>query len=234
MNIMVKDLPDPWVCQMMPLRWRRTLAFQQTLHRQLHCPELLVTPHHLDGLALVVDRKQREGANQVEQIAGIQHPRHQTLLIVWASRPMLQIVHRPGIGVGPAVEMLLTVGGDGAEFGLLPTGRHHELAVVEENRASLAFGLPLLAVAQKLIDGLRDGLLHLGRLALDHHHRQAVQEQHDVRNDVVLGSKDANLELADGDEAVVVAVIEVDEAHRRAVLARLPVPADTGCSPAAD
>ena len=44
----------------------------------------------------------------------------------------------------------------------------------------------------------------------------------------MLGSKDANLELTDGDETVVVTVIEVDEAHGRAFLARLPVPADAG------
>ena len=87
---------------------------------------------------------------------------------------------------------------------------------------------PLLAVAEKLVDGFRDGIIHPGRLELDHHHRQAVQKQHDVGNDVVLGSKDANLELADGDEAVVVAILEINEMDRRVVLSGLPVPADAG------
>ena len=75
---------------------------------------------------------------------------------------MLQIVHRPGIGVRPAVEILFAVGGNGSELGLLPTGGHHELVVVEEGRAPLTAGAALLAVAQKLIDGLRDGVFHLG------------------------------------------------------------------------
>ncbi|MFH0944664.1 MAG: CBS domain-containing protein, partial [Planctomycetota bacterium] len=36
-------------------------------------------------------------------------------------------------------------------------------------------------VAQNLVDGFGDGVLDLGRLALDHRHRQAVQEQDNVR-----------------------------------------------------
>ena len=47
-------------------------------------------------------------------------------------------------------------------------------------------------------------------------------------HDVMLGAEDAHLELADGDEAVVVAVPEVNEAHRGAFLARLAVLADAG------
>ena len=120
------------------------------------------------------------------------------------------------------------MGGDGAELGLLPAGGDDELVVVEERRAAFALGAALLAVAQELVDGLGDRLLHLGRLALDDHHRQAVQEQDDVRDDVVLGAEDAHLELADGDEAVVVPVLEVDEAHGRAFLAGLAVLADAG------
>ena len=85
-------------------------------------------PHHLDGLALVVDREQRE-----------KHPRHQTLLIVRASR--LQIIHRPGIGVRPAVEILFAV--------MVPNlACCRQVATTnEEGRVSLAFSLPLLAVA---------------------------------------------------------------------------------------
>ena len=102
------------------------------------------------------------------------------------------------------------------------------LVVIEERRAAFALGAALLAVAQQLVDGLGDGVLDLGRFALDHHHRQAVQEQHDVRDDVVLGAQDAHLELADGDKAVVVPVVEVHETHRRAFLAGLAVLADAG------
>ena len=47
----------------------------------------------------------------------------------------------------------------------------------------------------------------------------------------MLGAEDAHLELADRDEAILgawVRAIEVDEAHRRAVLAGLAVLADAG------
>ena len=98
--------------------------------------------------------------------------------------------------------------GDRAELRLLPAGGDDELVVIEERRAAFALGAALLAVAQELVDRFRDRLLHLGRFALDHHDRQAIQEQHDVGNDVVLGAENTHLELADGDEAVVVPVLE--------------------------
>ena len=45
---------------------------------------------------------------------------------------------------------------------------------------------------------------------------------------MVLGAENADLELADRDEAVVVAVLEVDKSHCRAFLACLAVLADAG------
>src|SRR6266542_7164317 len=45
---------------------------------------------------------------------------------------------------------------------------------------------------------------------------------------MVLGAQDPHLVLADRDEAVVVAVLEVDKTYRRALLSRLAVLADTG------
>ena len=40
MNIMVRDFPEPCVCQMMPLRSRGVLPFQQPLHGELDSAEL--------------------------------------------------------------------------------------------------------------------------------------------------------------------------------------------------
>ena len=60
-------------------------------------------------------------------------------------------------------------------------------------RRPLAAGAALIAVARDLLDGFRDRVLRLRRLALDHHHRQAVQERHDVWSGVVLGPGDADL-----------------------------------------
>jgi hypothetical protein len=62
--------------------------------------------------------------------------------------------------------------------------------------------------------------LELGRLALDHHHGQSVQEEHDVGHDMMFRPQHAHLELAHGNEAVVVAAVEIDKAHRGAPRAR--------------
>ena len=201
------------------------LAFEEALHRQLDGAELLVAPHDLDRLALVVRRKEGEGADQVQEVVAVEHPGDEALLVVGAAAAVGDLVHRPGIGIGPAVEVLLAVGRDGAELGLVPAGGDDDLVVVEEGRAALALGAALLAVAEQLVDGLGDGVLDLGRLALDHPDGQAVQEQDDVRDDVVLRPQDAHLELADGDEAVVGSAVEVHEPHRRALLAGLAVDA---------
>ena len=141
---------------------------------------------------------------------------------------MVQLVYGSWIRVGPAVEVLLRVRGDGAELGFLLAGRHDELVVVEERRIPFPLGPALLAVAEKLIDRLGNRVLDLGRLALDHHHWQAVEEQHDIGDDVVLGAEDADLELADRDEAVVLAGRKVRETDGRALLAALTVLADAG------
>ena len=110
----------------------------------------------------------------------------------------------------------------------LPAGRHDELAVVEERRIPFPLGPALLAVAEELIDRLGNRILDLRRFALDHHDWQAVEEQHDVGDDVVLGAEDTDLELADRDEAVVVAGRKVREADGRALLAALTILADAG------
>ena len=132
------------------------LAFQEALHRQLDGAELLVAPHDLDRLALVVGGEQGEGADDVEQVVPVEHPGDEALLVVGAAAAVVQIVHRTGIRVRPAVEVLFAVGGDGAELGLLPAGGDDELVVVKERRAALAFGAALLAVAEELVDGLGD------------------------------------------------------------------------------
>ena len=60
-------------------------AFEQSLHRQLHRADLLVAADHLDRLALVIRREQREGPNQVEQVVPVEHAGDETLLVVGAA-----------------------------------------------------------------------------------------------------------------------------------------------------
>ena len=206
----------------------RVGALQQSLHGQLDRAKLLVASHNLDGLPSVVGRKQSERADEIKQVALVHHPGDQPLLVVWAACAMIEVVDRSRMGVGPAVEMLFTMRGDRPELGLLATGGDHKLIEIKERRTSFACDTTLLAVAQHLVDGLGDGVLHLGRLAFNQDHGQAIHEQHSVRDDVVLGAQDTDLALAHGNKAIVGAILEVDKAYGRAILARLPVLVDAG------
>ena len=141
---------------------------------------------------------------------------------------MIEVIERSRIGVGPAVKIPFTPRGDRPKLGLLATGGDHKLIEIKERWASFACDTTLLAVAQHLVDGLGDGVLHLGRLAFNQDHGQAIHEQHNVRDNVVLGAQDADLELAHGNKAVFGAVLEVDKAYRRAILACLSVLTDAG------
>ena len=126
---------------------------------------------------------------------------------------MIQIIQRARIGIRPPIEMLFVVGCDRAELRLLSARRDHELIVEKHRCAAFSLGTALFAIAQQLVDGLGDGIFHLGRLALDHHHWQTVEKKHDVWDDVMLGAENAHLELTDGDEAVIVPVLEINELH---------------------
>ncbi len=163
-------------------------SFQKALDRQLDCAELLVASHYLNSLAPIIRREQCEGADKVKQVIAIQHPRHQPLLIVGAAGAMLQIIYRARIGIRPSVEVLLAVSGDGAELSFIAAGGDNDLVVVEQRRAAFALGAALLAVAEDLVDGLWDGIIDFGRLALDNYDRQTVQEKDDIRDDVVFST----------------------------------------------
>ena len=204
------------------------LALKQTLHCQLHRAELLVAGHHLDHLALGVGAEDRERADEIQKVVPIQHPGHEALLVIRTAISMVQIVQRARIRIRPPVEMFFVVRGERAELRLLAAGGDHELIVEKQRRTAFALGSTLLTVAQQLVDGFGNGFLHLRRLRFDHHHGQPVEEKHDVRDDVALATEDADLELADGDKAVVVPVLEINELHRRTFFTRLAVLADAG------
>ena len=208
------------------LAW--ALPFQQTLDRELYCTELLVAPYDLDGLTPVVGREQGKSADDVQQVVAIQHPGDQSLLIVGTACSVFQFVQRERIGISPAVEVFFAMSSDGAELRLLAAGGNNDLIVKEKRCAAFTFGPTLFTVAQQLVDCFGDGVSDLGRLALDNHHWQTIQEQHNIRDDVMLGAEDAHLELAHSDKAVVVTVGKVHKTHGWASLTSLAVNADTG------
>ena len=134
-----------------------------------------------------------------------------------------------GIRVGPAVEVLLAVGGDRAELRLLPAGRDDELVVVEERRAALALGAALFAVAQELVDGLGNR-----RPSPSATCTRSTTTGRPFRNSTMSGKmwcsvpRMRTLNWQTAMKRLLSRVLEVDEANRRALLARLAVLADAG------
>lgn len=119
--------------------------------------------------------------------------------------------------------MLFVVRGDRPELSVLAARRDNELIEVEKRRAAFALRAALFAITEELVDGLGNRLLYLRRFALDDHDRQPVKEQHDVGDDVMLSAENPHLQLANCDETVIVAVLEVDEAHRGAFFTRFAI-----------
>ena len=154
------------------LAW--ALTFQQALDCQFYGAELLVAAYDLDGLAFVIGGEQGKGTDEVQQVVAVQHPGDQSLLIVGGTSSVLQFVHCAGIGVSPAVEVFLAVSCDGAELGLDAARSDNDLIVKEKLCTAFAFSPTLFAVTQHLVDCFGDGVFDLGRLAFDHHYRQAV------------------------------------------------------------
>ena len=84
--------------------------------------------------------------------------------------------------------------GDRSELGLLAAGGNHKLIEVKERRVSFAFDTTLLAVAQHLVNGLGMVSFTLGDLHSIRTTAGRSQTTH-VRDDVVLGAQDADLEI---------------------------------------
>ena len=83
-------------------------------------------------------------------------------------------------------------GGEGARPAPVEAGGDQELGVVEELLVALVHvhdaQVPAaVGVALELVDRLLQRLGGVGALALDHHQRDAVDEEHEVRDDVLVG-----------------------------------------------
>ena len=82
----------------------------------------------------------------------------------------------------------------------------------------LAAGAALVGVAAQLVDRLGQRLGHAWALALDHHQRDAVHEQHEVGHDerlaAVVARRAVDAVLVDDGELVALGVLPVDEVDR--------------------
>ena len=72
----------------------------------------------------------------------------------------------------------------------------------------------LIRITQELIDGFLQRIFNAGTLELRHAHRNAIHEQHRVRNNVPAPAGQFYLELVDDKEVVVERIFEIDEPHR--------------------
>jgi hypothetical protein len=204
------------------------LAALQALHGPGDAAELLVAAHQLDGLAADV-HEQGVVAHDVEQVGPGEHAGDQALLGGEVRHAEidghLRLAHRrhrlPAQVVGEA-------GADGADTGLVEVAGHQELAGGEQRRralvlADLALQKALVVVAAQLVHRLADPLRHAAALALHHHQRDAVDEQHQVRDHVALGAivagRALHLELVDHREDVVGGLVPVDVAQGLAAAA---------------
>ena len=122
---------------------------------------------------------------------------------------------------------MFVAGSDGAEFGLLAAGANQQQVGVEQARLAFAQAGSLrfrtsVAVAQQLDERLIDRVrrVRIADLRLNHHQRDAVDEEDNVRNDATLhAARRVDAELIDGVESVALRMREVDQLHDRVGLA---------------
>src|SRR5437870_5771938 len=103
----------------------------------------------------------------------------------------LHVSHRDRSGVLP-LEVVLSIGADRSDECLVKARRDDELIGVEQPLVTLIFldlasGPALIRVPTELVDRGEDGLSGTRALALDDDHRDAVDEQNDVRDDEAFG-----------------------------------------------
>ena len=110
-NTMVRLLPDPWVCQMMPPRrstWavrRSGVALDQPSQCLVHAPVLLVAADDLDCSARADLHEQGEVPHDVEQTLRRQHPGREQFLLSKPLDRLLQWTRQPRRrwpGTGPS------------------------------------------------------------------------------------------------------------------------------------
>ena len=179
-------------------------------HRLVHGDELLVAGQLADGPA-AVDLEHDEVPHDVEQVPRLEQSVEQDVLRCRRAPELLaELLHGQGIRLLPFEEEPLR-GADRAIDGALAAGGDENLRRLEQLRRALVLpaGAGLL-VAVELLDrfglpGVADG----GALALDDRERQAVDEHHNVGDDVLL--RPEHLVLPADDPLVAVRFVEVEE-----------------------
>ena len=113
-------------------------------------------------------------------------------------------------------EEVLGLRSEGPDPRFVAIGRNDELVGPEQLLVALGHAqVTLVGVPAQLLDALGHRVDHVRALALDDDERDAVDEQHDVRRNEVLGlsARLVDPELVDRQEVVALRVVEVDEPH---------------------
>ena len=208
---MVRLLPDPWVCQMIPPRqstWPSVcpgVAGEQPPHRLVDAAVLLVAADDLDRAARADLHEQREVPDDVQQPLRRQHPGRQQFLLRDSSGGLAErcgdLVDGGRVRVFPC-QVVLGQGRERRRLGFIAGGGDGELIRPEQLLG--AFGglaAALVGVAAELLDGVGNTAVVAGRLGLDHHQRDAVDEQRHIGPDVRRPPRCGDGELRDGEEA---------------------------------
>ena len=191
-------------------------------HRLVHGDELLVARQLADGPA-AFDLEHDEAPHDVEQIARFQQTVEQDVLRRRRAPELpTELLHAQGIGLLPFEEEALRRA-DRAVDRTLAAGPNEDLGRLEQPRRALILPARVrLLVAAELLDRLRlPGVADGGALALDDRERQAVDEHHHVRDDVLLRPEHPVLP---GDHPLVAAgIVEIEEPDRMAPAPFAPI-----------
>ena len=184
-------------------------AVQNVLHRQI----LLVAHHHFFGLAVPGDEDD-EVADEVQQIAPVEQPVERDLHLV-------EFVDL----VGPRVAPLQP------ELQAPPRHAVHHAGFVHAHAVGIGVEelVDLLRVHAELLGPLAPiGFAAAGGLGLDHDHRNAVDQQHDVRP---AGRTTLHRKLVGHPPVVGVQIVVVDQPHVLRVLGGVELVIDAVLQP---
>ena len=179
-------------------------------HRLVDGDELLVAGQLADGPA-ALDLEHDEVPHDVEKVPRLEEPVEQDVLRGRRATELLaELLRGQGIRLLPFEEEPLR-GADGAVDGAFAAGGDENLRRLEQLRCALVLpaGAGLLVAVELLhrfgLPGVADG----GALAFDDREREAVDQHHDVGDDVLL--RPEHLVLADDEPLVAVRLVELDE-----------------------
>ena len=183
------------------------LAGFKLANRRMDRTELLIARHFLHQPTFI-RIPDSEVAHQIEQMCWPQHAGDKFLLAGQRPGCLAEFAKHVGLGnragVLPLGKILAGIT-ERAGACLIEMRSDNQRVEMEQLRDTLAFGViqfTLIGIMEKLVHRLFHRACDGRTLALNHHERETVHEQHDVRPLVVGCALDEHLELIDGEKIV--------------------------------